>query len=133
ISFVEALTIVGEMVGVEIKHSKNIRPKYNNLETKIISMNKDIANYFSSILFTTQGKKARQYLEKRNINLNMIRNFEIGFAPSKTKFAEFLIQKRNYTESEIESSALFKKKGLNFNSVFFNRIMFPIKNYGGEI
>ncbi|KAJ3634472.1 hypothetical protein Zmor_016453 [Zophobas morio] len=133
LSFPEALAEVGKSVGVDIKVNSNIKPKYSTIQEKIIAINEDAVNYFSTMLFTKEGEGARKYLEDRKVSLQEIRTYDIGFAKQKYNLYNYLREKKNYSVAEIEASALFRKSGLTYLPIFFNRLIFPITDFDGKV
>ena len=80
ISFYEALKILAKKAGIEISKSADI--KENSEKKKIIKTNEYTATLYNKILFSQYGKRALEYLYKRNLTDEDINNFLLGFAPS---------------------------------------------------
>lgn len=76
-------------------------------------------------LWSAEGEKAREYLLKRGFSEDLIKKHQIGYAPN----AYFL---RGF--DEISSLKLKEEKLLYYNKEYFdNRIIFPIKDYRGNL
>jgi DNA primase catalytic core len=133
LSFQEALAEVGKTVGVDIKVFSKSKPKYSSMQERIISINEDAMDYFSTMLFTKEGKAARNYLQGRKISLKEVRTYNIGFAKSKYDLYDYLHNTKKYSLKEIEESVLFRKKGLTMLPTFFNRLIFPIRDFEGKV
>ena len=78
------------------------------------------------------ANKASIYLNKRSINENIIKEFEIGLSLKDNKMlTKLLINK--YSEEELIKSGLVNKNNNGLNDTFYNRIMFPLYNLYGQV
>lgn len=103
------------------------KSKYNNLQEKILKINKESSEYFLLMLDGELGVEARKYLASRNITDFEKEKFKIGFAPSNNELYNYLIDLK-FTDEEILASGLFYEQGIKKNHFFFNRIIFPISD-----
>ncbi len=107
-------------------NSKNI--KAENERNEIVKANLLASDFFHACLLKTNyGKKALEYLKKRGINLKIIEQFKIGYAPNfYDKLTQSLI-KRNIQADILVRAGLSKKKLINRNvDIFRDRIIIPI-------
>lgn len=101
------------------------------IESKLYEVNEKVAEFYNEQLY--KYTKALDYLKIRNINNNMIEEFEIGYASQDNSVYEYLKEK-GYTEDVIYASGLIiKTEEGKIVDKFRNRIMFPIKNEDGQI
>jgi DNA primase len=133
VTFQEALRIVGEYVGIKIKSYQKQDLKYSFDQEKIFEINAAAMEYFATLLYTQGSEPARKYLSARKITLDQIREFNIGYAKSKYALFNYLKDEKGFSEIELLKSSLFVKKGLEYYPVFFNRIIFPIRNIDGKV
>ncbi|MBN2119608.1 MAG: DNA primase [Candidatus Omnitrophica bacterium] len=124
VGFVEAVEMLAKRLGVQIP--KSTSPQ-DSLKTKAYAVNKEASSYFHKNLFLSQGKFALEYLKKRGITEETLKEFKIGYASAEYKS---LLQ---YMRSKGESLSILDKVGLvtstrdgSFIDLFRNRIMFPI-------
>lgn len=131
VDFITAVKTVAEKIGyhLEIDASSN---KTNDFEKELGLM--DLAKkYFVNNINTSMGSDAKEYLAKRGITEDIIKEFEIGLAlPNKDNLYQILVNK-NYSLEDIESLGLVNKYGLNVYDTFQNRIMIPITNLNGAV
>ena len=81
------------------------------------------------MLNTESGKNAREYLKKRNIDADIIKEFSIGLAlDEKNKLSKYLKEKK-YDINTISELGLVNGE----NDTFINRIMFPLEDRNGRI
>src|SRR5699024_3128660 len=85
--------------------------------------------YYHILLYSKQGKEAREYLKSRGINDDTIKTFRIGFSPLKSDIIfEFLKRKGfNYTEL-VNANILRRFNNGKLSNILRNRIVFPIKD-----
>ena len=93
---------------------------------------KEYLDYFHRQIFNSENKHALNYLEKRGINQNIIKEFNLGYVPWQNDFYEKI--KKKFSEDEIGLTGLYYKNEKNnkFVDRFNSRIIFPINNLTGE-
>ena len=92
----------------------------------------DYSNYFHNELFNSSNKEAINYLNKRNLNNNIIKEFNLGYVPWKNNFYEELSKK--YSEENINLTGLYYKhdKSGKYIDRFNSRVIFPVNNITGD-
>ena len=93
---------------------------------------KDYLDFFHKQLFLPENKPALDYLEKRGLQQNIIKEFNLGYVPWQNNFYEELLKK--FSEQDISLTGLYYKndKTNKFVDRFNSRIIFPINNLTGE-
>ena len=87
--------------------------------------------YYHNSLINNKDK-AKEYLKRRNLDLQNIKKFKIGYVENNQTFYEIL--KKEYDDNTIKETGLFyfdEKKKI-FVERFRNRIIFPINNISGQ-
>ena len=124
ISFIEAVRLLGNKLGYEIKENTSKRNNKTSYEIY------DLANkFFQNNINTSLGRNAINYLHDRKINDEMIKKFGIGLSLNKNKLTEVLENKK-YPLNKLIELGLTTESG---NDFFQNRITFPIWNLEGEV
>ena len=127
ISFMEAVKKVADMGGIPINIGK-VQKKQNHTELhKIYDLS---LKFYINNLNTAQGKEAREYLKKRNINEETIKEFQIGLALKKDNLSKILIQK--FKPEDTLKSGLIGKNDYGYYDLFYERIMFPLYDLDGN-
>lgn len=127
ISFMEAVKKVADMGGIPINIGK-VQKKQNHTELhKIYDLS---LKFYINNLNTAQGKEAREYLKKRNINEETIKEFQIGLALKKDNLSKILIQK--FKPEDALKSGLIGKNDYGYYDLFYERIMFPLYDLDGN-
>lgn len=126
-TFFNALNIVANEVKIKIDGLKSYdnKPKFNNVEARVIAINTEAAKFFNAMLITKPAKLARDYIQSRFIKNTEIITFQIGFAPKAVDLKSYLL-KKGFEARDIENAKLFSSKGTNEWCFFENRIVFPI-------
>lgn len=130
ISYIEAVVKVANLVGIPITYtySKKNDDKYKE-EYEIMDFT---TNIYQNNLNSKEGLKAKEYLEKRNITSDIIKEFRIGYALDDNKYLYNVLTKKNYNLDKLDELGLVNKDGLQGYDKFQNRIMIPITNLDGQ-
>ena len=123
VDFKTAIQILGKKVGIDVGTS--IVPKK---EDKYNGMYEIACKLYQNNIHTALGKDAIEYLSKRGITKDLIKEFKIGLSLiNKNNLTDILI-KKGYTKKEMELFGL----GNGINDLFTNRIMFPLFDLNGD-
>ena len=135
ITFFESLKMSAERVGMELPNQSERQKEISNMRDKIFTINSLSARFYNYLLLEHDiGKKALQYLKKRNFSEKDVKKFHLGFAPDKWTALYKFLNNKGYTKKEmIKAGLLIKKSEQKFYDRFRNRIIFPIFNSRGEV
>ena len=128
ISFLEAVNRIASMSGISLSRNINVVKKYDK-EYKIYDL---ALKYYKNNIKSEYGIKARKYLNDRNINEDIINEFDIGVSLNDNALSKLLISKK-YDEKILVDIGLSNKNEDRIYDVFRNRIMFPIHNSNGDV
>lgn len=119
VDFKEALSSLARRVGIDFKISglKSQVTKYD----KYYKMYDISLRLYQNNINSALGKGAVEYLERRGISKDLIKEFKIGLALGKNSLTNVLT-KKDYSTLEIEEYGL----GTGYNDLYINRIMFPL-------
>ena len=126
ISFLEAVEKIADNNGIKLTNKLNYIKRYNK-EYEIYNL---AVKFYKNNLKSKDGIKAKEYLKSRNIDDNIINDFEIGVSFSDNNLSKLLLSKK-YDEKMLTDIGLCGKSKELFD-IFRNRIMFPIHNSNGE-
>lgn len=129
ISFAEAVRKVATIGGIDVKIDEMKPIKKESVLYDIYDLSNKI---YQLNLNTNKAVTAREYLKKRGIDDNTIKEFGIGLALIKGNIAEALI-KKGFDESDIIKSGLADKNNYGLNDLYRNRIMFPLWDLKGKV
>jgi len=105
----------------------------------LLKLHAEAAEWFHNNLMKAQfAAPARDYLEQRGINRQIIKNWQLGFAPDRWDALLKWALDRGYTRPQLLQSGLVKLRDESdtrseIYDRFRGRIMFPIHNDVGEV
>lgn len=131
INYIEAVKKVADKVGIpldfvpitKINNKFKIEYEIMNFTTKILQNN----------LNSKEGVKAKEYLEKRSITDEIIKDFKIGLSLNNKTYLYNVLTKKGYDVNKLDELGLVTKDGLSGYDKFVNRIMIPICNLDGNV
>jgi len=131
ISYIEAIKKVADKVGIPLDFipSTQVNSK-NKLEYDIMDFTTKI---FQNNLNSKEGLKAKDYLEKRNITDEIIKDFKIGLSLNDNTYLYNVLLKKQYDINKLDDLGLITKDGISGYDKFVNRIMIPICNLEGNV
>ena len=127
VSFIEAVKIVAERNGINVDVDLKVTSKYDRFYDAY-----DLAvKYYQNNIRAADGKVALDYLHKRGLNDEIIKEFDIGFANKSNDTLSKLLIGKGYSEKELIDIGL-SNKGNTLYDLFRNRIVFPIHDSKGH-
>lgn len=132
ISFTEAVLKVANKVGISLDYKVSIsKPNVISKYDKFYKMFDISKKYYQNNINTVYGKSAIEYLNKRNITNDIIKEFEIGLSLNDNSLNKLLLNK-GFTNEELIDIGLCGNKDNFMYDIFRNRIMFPLYNNDGK-
>lgn len=133
ISLEEACIELAQKANIELNIKKyNKGPDYS----KYYKLMEEASKFYQfTLLNTKSGMKALDYLKKRGITDELIKEFNIGLAPDQDNALYLTLKNENYTELDMIDCGLIKQseKSKDFYDMFKNRIMFPVCDKNGNV
>jgi DNA primase len=136
VDFAQALYLLANKAGVSLVAPATPEKQTQNKEReKLFEVNEAAAEYYHHLLLNTSvGKIARNYVAKRGLSPETIKNFQLGFAPEGWDTIKQYLKGREHGEAELLASGLLvEREDKNSYDRFRNRLMFPIRNMQGKI
>ncbi len=129
LEFGEALRILAEKAGVELRRLDPAEHKYTGLLFELQSAAKE---FFVKAL--AEASLVKEYLEKRGLKSETIEEFELGWAPNEPEALTMRLLNSGYAPDDVVRAGLAVKteRGLLLDR-FRGRIMFPIHNHFGKV
>ena len=135
-TFPEAIKTLADRAGIdlpEIEYSEEMK-KEADKKVLLLEINKEAAKYFYYQLRSPQGAVGHQYLTKRELSEETMKQFGLGYS---NKFSNDLVQylkQKGYTDDLIIQAGLAagnEAKGVH--DKFWNRVMFPIQDINHRV
>ncbi len=132
ITYYEAAAKLALKIGINVDEFNT--PEYRKNKQYYLTMDETKNFYQFYLNNTAEGLKAKHYLEKRNINQDIIDKFQIGLAPSANDYLHRALNEKEIGFIEQSDLGLVRENnnGEPYD-VFRNRIIFPITNHEGQV
>ena len=123
VDFKEALRLLADQANIPIPD------RQQNRELDVLyEINTATAKFYADNL---KGAPL-EYMLKRSFSKETLSRFQIGFSPAENnKLFKYLL--KSYKTDDILKAGAAIRRGKDIKDLFFNRIIFPIKNEGGRI
>ncbi len=134
IGFKEAVEQLAEKANIQLPKLENPEESSKEeLKAKVLKVNEFTAEYYHQNLYKPTSKIAQEYIKKRKLNNEALKNYKIGYS---CKYDELYkeLKKQGFNEREILESGLVKKndKG-RYYDFYQNRLMIPICDVRGRV
>lgn len=124
LEFGDALRLLAQKAGVTLQPRTQAEHQTRDKKETLYAINNLSARVFQKILLEQPvAKSTLEYLRKRGITDETIKQFGIGFVPRRFSLRDFLL-KRGFTAADLVKAGSPDK--------FFDRIMFPIQDVLGH-
>jgi len=135
VDFGQALHVLAERAGVSLQRAAPQPREVAGEEERLLQINEAVTEYYHHLLLTSRaGEAARHYLADRNISVDTIKAFRLGFSPDRWDAAKDYLLPKGYSEAELLQVGLTtQKEGGNSYDRFRNRLMFPICDIEGRV
>jgi len=135
IDFGQALRILAQRGGVTLSPREAPSKAEDEKRERLFQINEAAAEYYYHILSATKtGATARDYLTKRKVTPETIKEFRVGFSPDAWETIKNYLLGKGYTDKELVEAGLIieKEEGGSYDR-FRNRLMFPICDIQGQV
>ncbi len=132
LDFKGTLKVLADRAGVEIRFES--KSANDSEKDKLFGLMEDATKYYESEL--NKSAEAKNYLLKRGLKEQTIKDFRIGFAPQGWRNLHDHLLYKKYPVSLLDKAGLIKKaeeKKDSFYDRFRGRVMFPIADSSGRI
>lgn len=131
ISFMEAVKKVADMANIKI--DLNIRTTENLQNQNLYKIYEDTQKIYQNNINNALGKEAREYLYKRGITDEIIKEFGIGLSLKTRDVLVKSFTNKKYNVKDLIESGLVLKNEYGMVDTYMNRIMFPLWDLNGRI
>ena len=133
LGFQEAVKFLADMYGMEVPEDDYLKESRKRYE-RLLSLNKEAARYFHSVLMSEEGKAGLEYFLKRGISRKTITNFGLGYALDSWDGLVRAMSEKGYSKNELfEANLVSKNKSGGVYDRFRGRVMFPIIDARGNV
>lgn len=130
-NFPEALQLLADQAGVTLS---KVASAGIDKRKSLLAINELACKFYEKVLTdSAEGRKAQDYLLGREIGLETMHAFRLGWAPSGGKALVEFLKKRDVAEEDIEKAGLGVRKGRLLYDKFLSRVIFPICDAQGRV
>ncbi|MFL2876632.1 MAG: DNA primase [Pontiellaceae bacterium] len=137
VDFIGAVQLLADRVGVEVVFEGGRREDQTGKDV-LLKLQSEAAAYYHRILMQgREGEMARRYLQERDLPVEMMKAFQIGFAPDEWEGLLSRALKKGYEVTDLERAGLAvpsERSGKESHyDRFRGRVMFPICDPMGRV
>ena len=131
ISFLEAVCKVAELIHYPLHmDTSQFQPKVDQNQP-LYDCIQSYIRFLTYELQSENGESVKRYLSQRKINEDIIKRFEIGYAPESSRSVKYL-KAKGFNEQILTDTGLIRTHDLDSYAVFDNRLMIPIHDENGN-
>ncbi len=129
-SFLDAVKELSKRAGVNIDFKEFKTSSKDENVYKILELS---TKWFEKNLHDEKNL-CREYLESRNINIETIKNFRLGYSFNKNNNLYKYLKDHSFADDDLLKSNVVKyDKNKKIKDFFYKRLIFPISNLQGKI
>ncbi len=133
LSFVEAIETIASEFSLNIQYDNNTKPVDSRIG-RYQDLMQRVGDFYIQQLKQSRAKtKALNYAKTRGISDEIMKRFEIGFAPPGNKNLLTHFSNNTQDSADLKTLDLLKTGGYGDYDFFRDRFMFPIHNGRGKI
>lgn len=129
ISFLEAVKKCADISGISFSYGNE---RKNNKNQDLLDMYLFASKLYQNNLYSSLGREAREYLNKRKLDDEIIKEFQIGLALNEPSILTDALKKK-YDDNILLKSGLISEGEYNLYDTYRARIMFPLYDLSGNI
>ena len=133
VEFFDALKILAQLANIEIQPSNYKKAPKGSAQDKqtLYEACKWVEQQFNRCLLETKNAQlARDYLEERGLDADIVDEFKLGFAPAAYNWLTDLARDTDFSNQVLEACGLITKnqKSSSWYERFRGRLIFPIRD-----
>ncbi|MFD4353565.1 DNA primase [Nocardia sp. NPDC058518] len=135
IGFVEAVEQMADRIGYQINYEGGGTSVQRDRGTRsrLVAANAAAHEYYMALLHEPEAEAARKYLTDRNFDKASWQQFGCGYAPAGWDGLTKHLQRLGFEFKELEAAGLSKQGKRGPIDRFHRRLLWPIRNLGGEV
>ncbi len=135
IGFVEAVEQMADRIGYQINYEGGGTSVQRDRGTRarLVAANAAAHEFYMARLREPEAEAARKYLTDRNFDGNAALQFGCGYAPDGWDALTKYLLRKGFDFKELEAAGLSKQGKRGPIDRFHRRLLWPIRNLGGEV
>ena len=134
LSYPDAVRFLAKRAGLQVPEERG-DGGFRKKRERLLSLNKEAARYFHSVLHSPAGQAGVEYLfGKRKLSKAIVTRFGLGMAPEGWDKLITAMAAKGYEKGELlEAGLVVRSKEGRVYDRFRNRVMFPIIDLRGDV
>jgi DNA primase len=135
LGFVEAVERLADKVGIQLTYTGDTTGarRDKGTRTRLLEANRRAAEFYTEQLHTAEAAPAVQFLTSRGFDLAAATHFGCGFAPSAWDGVTKHLLAAGFTMDELMKAGLSKEGRRGPIDRFRRRLLWPIRDLGGDV
>jgi DNA primase len=135
LGFVEAVERLADRVGVRLTYEGggSSVQRDRGTRTRLLEANRRAAEFYADRLRTPEATPAMRFLTSRGFDASVAEQFGCGFAPSGWDSLTKHLLGLGFTLAELEKAGLSKPGQRGHIDRFHRRLLWPIRDLGGDV
>ena len=135
-NFLEAVKYLADRAGIDLPEMEETAEEKAaaTFRSQVMECLKTAAVYYYKRLYSQEGRTGLEYLKKRGLTDETIKNFGLGYSGKGFDEAVSYLRKKGFSDKVIDGAGLCnisEKHGMTDR--FFNRVMFPIMDINNRV
>ena len=133
LEYMEAIRLLAQRANMSVPDDSQSKDT-ERLKARIYEANRLAARFFCKTLSEKEGEKGRRYFASRQLSVDTIKKYGLGYAPNSYQALRDYLKREGYTEKELIIAGLCRegRNGGAFDT-FRDRVMFPIIDLRGNV
>lgn len=135
-SFPEALKYLADRAGINLPEQEETKEEKEEalFKSRVMECLKSAAVFYYKRLYSPEGKTGLDYLRKRGLTDETIKNFGLGFSGKGFDQAVSYLKNKGFDNKVIDAAGLCNiSEKYGMTDRFFNRVMFPIMDINNKV
>ena len=133
VEFGDALRTLAKRAGVEQKRQSPFFEKIQTEKKVLFEIVEWAAKFFEKQLESKTGESARQYLLKRGLTEESIKNWRLGYAPESARSLLEFLQSKGFSDELVGKAGLLVWVERERFDRFRSRVIFPIADLNSQV
>lgn len=136
LSFTEAVESLAQRYGVGLEYEEGSGPDEmrRNRDQRLFALLEKAAGFYHRYLWqSSEGDRAREYLQKRGLERSVCDQYQVGLAPSGWRGLMGRARIQGFSERELEAAGLIIVRDGRAYDRFRSRLMFPLVDHRGRV
>jgi DNA primase len=135
LSYPQAVESLARQAGITLPQPTREQKQQIDRAERLYQVMDAAAHWFTLQLRLAGGSEARDYLARRGLSDETVKEFRLGYGPQKRTALKDALMQRGFSEAELREVGLLAtlEEGGNSFDKFRGRLMFPIHDGGGRV